>query len=154
MPPPAPQDSSPVDVPVPTAASASVEAVCRAVTQALPANLGVGVDRRPVTGDPDRTAAWGDPAVTLTCGTAPPGQGGVDGTEFSLGLPDYDGSCAVATPDPTHCLAFLQRDNGNGNLFTTYKRAVTVAVNAPDAYDTQVLIRMLSALVLLPSAGR
>lgn len=135
---------------VPAPAEPGVEAACQRLTAALPQTLGEGVLRRPVTGDPDRTAAWGDPAITLVCGSGPSGVSGIDGAQFAIGLPGS--SCVVEEPDPSLCMSFLQRDDGAANSFTTYERAINARVRVPDAYDSTVLRLMLEALVTLPSA--
>jgi hypothetical protein len=62
--------TTPVDVPAPSLAPrASV--VCRALLAKLPDRLGE-LARRPVTAGAEQNAAYGDPAVTLACGTAGP----------------------------------------------------------------------------------
>ncbi|MET7392469.1 DUF3515 family protein [Dactylosporangium sp. NPDC005572] len=44
-------------------------AVCRALVARLPESLG-GLDRRPVTAGGEQNAAFGDPAIVLSCGVA------------------------------------------------------------------------------------
>jgi hypothetical protein len=63
----------PVDVPAPAAVTAADAARCAALVAALPGTLGQGreLPRRATSGSTGRTAAWGDPAVTLVCGTPP-----------------------------------------------------------------------------------
>ena len=76
---------SPVDVPVPTAASRG----CAGLADALPGELD-GRERRDTEPESPRTAAWGDPAVVLRCGVPrPPGLTGsevvvVDGVGWVL----------------------------------------------------------------------
>jgi hypothetical protein len=52
----------------PTSTAAPVVSACAALIASLPDELDTGVRRRPVTGDDTRTAAWGDPPITLRCG--------------------------------------------------------------------------------------
>lgn len=130
---PAPEDG-PVPVPVPTVTSAAVLAACSELSRTLPETIGAGLTRRPVTGDPIRTYAWGDPAVTLECGGEPAGTSGPDGEQFGLGT--LEGQC----------MSFLRRDTGDGNVFATYQRLTTVRVVVPDAYDSQVVQDLVAAL--------
>ncbi|MGY2704267.1 DUF3515 domain-containing protein [Nocardioides sp. HB32] len=63
-------DSSPeIDAPDLSAADASA---CRDLVAALPKTL-AGHDEVDVTGDAGYGAAWGDPAIVLTCGVGRPG---------------------------------------------------------------------------------
>jgi uncharacterized protein DUF3515 len=57
-----------VDAPV---TSGGDRAACTAFLAALPQRL-AGQERRPVTPDDAPVAAWGDPAITVTCGVGPP----------------------------------------------------------------------------------
>jgi len=126
--------TGPVDVsaaPVP----AEVASACQRLAALLPQELGPGLTRRPVTGDPARTAAWGDPPVTLLCGATPAGLPGVDGEPFELG------------PPGAGTVAFLQDDVGAANLFTTRDRAVPVAVLVPDTADAQALVPLAGAIL-------
>ncbi len=135
-PPPA---TGPVAVSAPSARAADARR-CEELVAALPATLGPGLDRRPVTGDATRTAAWGDPAVTLVCGAPPAGDPGVDGEPFDVGPPEGG------------LVRFLQDDVGAANVFTTRDRAVPVAVTVPDTADATALVPLLPAvLAALPA---
>jgi hypothetical protein len=91
---------------------------CRELLAALPDQLDTGVRRRSVTGDATRTAAWGDPPVTLRCGVALPDQ--------SLEPIRIDGLNLVTT-------------KSRGVVtWTTFDRAVNVAIDVPTAYEEQV----------------
>ncbi len=138
---PEPEATGPVDVVAPLPGAPAVASACQALVQDLPQVVGDGLARRPVTGDAGRTAAWGDPAVTLRCGTGPSGSPGVDGAPFSLG------EGCLTDPPTAGCLQLLQRDVGPGNAFTTYGRTVNVEITVPDDYDVQVVQSMLPALV-------
>jgi len=90
-------------------------APCAALIAALPDEIDPGVRRRPVTGDAGRTAAWGDPAVTLECGVPEPDR------------PDE--------PAQVNGVTWSVRDIGPGFRWTTRDTSVLVAVDIPDAYE-------------------
>jgi hypothetical protein len=113
-----PHATGPVAVPVPTSSAAAVVSACTTLLAAVPAELDTGVRRRPVTGDTNRTAAWGDPAITLRCGVALPDQ--------TLEPIVIDGLKLVTT-------------TSNGVItWTTFDRAVNVAIAVPSSYEEQV----------------
>ncbi|MDP9496872.1 MAG: DUF3515 domain-containing protein, partial [Actinomycetota bacterium] len=116
----------PVEVQVPPA-GAQARAACARLTAALPDVLGLDLARRPVTGDPARAAAWGDPPLVLRCGVAPAGRPGIDGEPVTLGPPDG------------RLLQFLVDDVGAASRFTTRDRRVPVEITVPDAYDAQAV---------------
>jgi hypothetical protein len=113
-------DTGPVDVPGPVVQSDDVEAACATLIDALPEEVDPGVERRPVTGDPARTAAWGDPPVTLQCGVEPPER--------------------LEPPVIVNGVAWTVRDIGPGFRWTTSGRTVLVAVTIPDDYTNGVEI--------------
>ena len=125
----APAATGPVAVAVPTAQSAAITAACRRLSAALPASLGPDIARRPVTGDPDRTAAWGDPAITLTCG---------------VGQPDQ-----LEPPLTIDRVAWVVTDTGPGQLWTTRSSGVPVAVAINDSYTAQgeIIVRLAAPLL-------
>ncbi len=88
---------------------------CPALLAALPDQVDPGVERREVTGDATRTAAWGDPPVTLECGVPAPDR------------PDE--------PVVVNGVAWSVRDVGAGYRWTTRDRTPVVAVEIPDAYE-------------------
>jgi hypothetical protein len=106
-----------VAVPVPSATAAGVDAACRALLAAVPDELDPGVRRRPVTDAPDRTAAWGDPPVTLRCG-GPAGE-------------------QTATPLEVNGLKFVTTRAAGHVLWTTQDRAVNVTLDVPTSYESQ-----------------
>jgi len=121
-----------VQVPAPAATSEAVSSLCRALTQRLPESLGRGVPRRQ-TAERDRTAAWGKPPMTLTCGVAAP-----TGTPVQLmldGLP----------------LRTVRRSDRV--VWFTTDRAVTVRLDIPLSYESQadVVIPLVPALKGLPA---
>ncbi len=110
---PPPPEPVVAPVPLPSLAPDQV-AACRALLEALPRELDPGVERRSVGADPGRVAAWGEPAVVLACGVAPPDR------------PDE--------PASVNGVVWSVRDSGGGYAWTTTELAVTVVVEVPDAY--------------------
>lgn len=102
---------------------------CARLVEALPEEVDPGVTRREVPSDPTRYAAWGDPAVVLTCGAV-------------LGDP-------AEAPLGVNGVSWVVRDTGAGFRFTTRDLPVTVAVDVPDAYPNGAeLVNPLAAPVL------
>jgi hypothetical protein len=99
---------------------ADVEAVCAALADVLPEEVDPGVTRRPVEPDTGRTAAWGDPPVTLECGVEPPER--------------------LEQPVVVNGVGWTVRDVGAGFRWTTSGREVLVAVTIPDDYTNGVEI--------------
>ena len=119
-------------MPVPSSSAQPVVAACTALTERLPAELDKDVRRRAVTGDPGRTAAWGDPAVTLRCGVP---------------LPDQ-----TATPLVIDGLAFVTDKQAGHVLWTTADRSVNVTLDIPTSYEQAYLVQALvPALKQLPA---
>ena len=98
-----------------SAAPSSAVPLCDALIAALPDEIDPGVRRRPVAREAGRTAAWGDPAVTLECGVPEPDR------------PDE--------PAEVNQVRWTVRDIGAGFRWTTSDRAVFVAVDIPDRYE-------------------
>ncbi len=121
---------------MPTASAELVVSSCRALLAAVPAELDKDVRRRPVTGDAARTAAWGDPPVTLQCGVARAVKG--------IGPITIDG------------LSFLTNQGGGVVTWTTSDRAVNVAITIPESYEEQAYqVQPLIPAILkhLPAPG-
>jgi hypothetical protein len=114
-------------VPLPSSSAKPVVDACARLLAALPDELDKGVTRRPVTGDPTRTAAWGDPAVTLQCGVP---------------LPDQ-----TATPLVLDGLPFVTRRTAGRVLWTTADRAVNVSLDIPTSYEQAYLVQSLVPLL-------
>ncbi len=106
--------------------------MCGRLTAALPDTVGDGLGRRPVVGDPARSAAWGDPAVTLACGTAPADP---SAEQVQLGPPEGG------------LVTFALDDIGPAMAYTTVGLPVPVTVTVPDAYDSTLLVPVTSALL-------
>jgi len=128
-----PRATGPVDVPAPTATATDIAATCTALLASLPDQLDPGVDRRPVTGDSARTAAWGDPAITLQCGVEP-----ADQNQTPLVLDD---------------LAFVTQRRPGRVLWSTRDLAVTIRLDIPRSYESQadVVLPLVPALKTLPT---
>ena len=126
-----------VTVVAPSAGSPAVVAACTKLSAALPASLGPDIARRPVTGDPHRAAAWGDPAIILLCGVGQPNQ--------------------LEPPLTVDRVAWVVTDTGPGQLWTTRSSGVAVSVDINDAYTAQgeIMVRLaaplLSSLPLKPA---
>lgn len=118
--PPAAAATTPVEVPAPSLA-ARPTTVCRALLAKLPDQLGK-LTRRPVTAGAEQNAAYGDPAVTLACGTvgpAPPA-----GAQFFA----INGVCWYA------------EDGKDTRVWVLQGREVPVVVRVPTAYTGQDLV--------------
>ena len=127
--------TGPVDVTA-EAVDATTAAACRRLVAALPDEVDPGVTRRPVSGDPGLTAAWGDPAVTLVCGVPEPDR--------------------PEEPVIVNGVTWSVRDIGAGFRWTTRDRPVRVAVDIPDAYENGAeIVNPLSGPVAsaLPTPG-
>jgi hypothetical protein len=112
--------------------SPQVAGVCREVVARLPRSLDDGADRRTTTPDAGTTAAWGDPAISFRCGTAP---GALLDDQYV-----FDG------------VQWAMHDTGATRTWTTRGRAVQVQVVIPDHYDGQAEILGSLAVALAPTA--
>jgi hypothetical protein len=90
--------------------------VCRSVIADLPDTV-AGAGRRPVTAGSEQNAAYGDPAVTLACGTSLPT------VEDTATVYPLSGVCWYAEPGP------------DGAVWTTVDRQVPVTVTVPGPAD-------------------
>ena len=127
------QSNAPVAVPAPSASAPLVLSSCRSLIAALPDQLSKDVHRRPVTGDATRTAAWGDPAVTLQCGVP---------------LPDQ-----AVTPVTIDGLPLVTDERGAQVTYTTQDRAVNVTLTVPKSYQDQayLVLPLIAVLKKLPA---
>ena len=123
-------------MPEPRPASQRVASFCSDLLASLPDEVDPGVRRRPVSGTPALTAAWGDPPVTLECGVPAPER--------------------PEEPVIVNGLTWSVRDIGAGFRWTTRDRAANVAVEIPDAYENGAeIVNPLAAPILgaLPAAA-
>jgi hypothetical protein len=112
---------------VPGLQGEEVDRACAALLEALPERLDPGVESRPVEPDTGRTAAWGDPAVTLECGVP---------------APERD-----EPPFGVNGVVFTTRDVGSATRWTTYGRTVRAAFQVPDSYSgAEIILEVTSAV--------
>jgi hypothetical protein len=118
-------------VPVePAAPRGDAATACDALDQALPATLR-DQPARPTVPESTTTAAWGDPAITLTCGVPRPAERQGDAQLFEI-----DGVTWFAQP--------LTR----GTRFTSEERVANVRVDVPVDYrpEAEVLVDLAPAI--------
>jgi hypothetical protein len=118
--------SGPVDVPALPEAEGSTRSACAQLLAALPAEIDPGVGRRPVTGDPERIAAYGDPAVVVRCGVPAPER--------------------ITEAVQINRVDWSVRDSGAGFEWTTVGRAATVSVELPDVYEERGFAELIVPL--------
>jgi hypothetical protein len=90
--------------------------VCRALVARLPDALRE-LSRRPVTTGPEQNAAYGDPAITLSCGTTIPSYP-QDGRLYTL-----SGTCWYPQDQPAQ------------SVWTTVDREIPVTITVPKEYE-------------------
>ena len=90
--------------------------VCRALVATLP-NALRDLTRRPVDAGPQQNAAYGDPAITLTCGAAVPS------------------IVPTATVYPLSGVCWYAGERPDVTVWTTLDREVPVQVTVPRSYD-------------------
>jgi hypothetical protein len=103
--------------------------VCLAVTSQLPPTLR-DLAQRTVTAGPEQNAAYGDPAITVTCGGAQP---------KVCTTPEDDGTRTGCIPMTTQLVVmnnvcFHVDSRPAAAVFTTMDREVPVAVTVPRSY--------------------
>ncbi len=116
----------PVEVAPPPPADAATTSACAALLAALPAEIDPGVERRAVTGAPDRAAAFGDPAVVLRCGVPEPER--------------------VTEAVQINRVDWSVRDSGAGYEWTTVGRGPAVSVELPDVYEQRGFAELIVPL--------
>jgi hypothetical protein len=118
-----------VAVPAPMPPATAVDA-CRQLQTELPATV---LDGARVMTDPasEFTAAWGDPAITLTCGVPRPAARTADAQ-----LLEVNG------------VTWFPQDLSNGTRFTTEERVANVQVDVPIDYrpEAEALIGLAPAI--------
>jgi hypothetical protein len=112
---PRPQSTAPVSLPAGALAERPAT-VCRALLSRLPSTLG-DLAQRPVTAGPEQNAAYGDPAVTVVCGSPLPS---FPPTDFVWGV---------------NSVCWHVREQADETVFVTVDREVPVQVTVPRAYD-------------------
>ena len=107
-------------MPLPPVGGQDVDELCAALLESLPDEVDPGVERRTVEPDSGRTAAWGDPAVTLECGVEAPER--------------------FESPIDVNGVVWTTRDIGPGFRWTTANRLARIAVTIPDDYENGIEI--------------
>lgn len=110
-----PQSTTPVELAAPALADRPAT-VCRALLSQLPPTIR-DLKQRPVTAGAEQNAAYGDPALTLTCGVPAVAVGHTDDIWL------VNGVCWYATERP------------ESTVLTTVDREVPVRVDVPRAYE-------------------
>ncbi|MBM0235229.1 DUF3515 family protein [Micromonospora sp. STR1_7] len=109
------QSSTPVEMAAP-ALAARPATVCRALVSQLPQTIR-DLAQRPVTAGPEQNAAYGDPALTVTCG----------GTEPTV--PATDEVWRV------NSVCWHPVEQGDATVLTTVDRETPVTVTIPNSYQ-------------------
>lgn len=109
-----PRATGPVPMPAPTLASRPAT-VCLALLSQLPDKLR-DLDRRPVSAGAEQNAAYGDPPVTVACGS------------------DRPAVPPTATLWVLSGVCWYKSDAEAASVWYTVDREVTIAVTMPDAY--------------------
>lgn len=120
--------AGPITVPVPPGPA---DPACAPVLAALPTVLGPGLVRRPVVDGGSRAAAWGDPPVTLLCGTA---------------TADPNAQQVQVGPPAGPLLSFAIGHDGAATTFTAVGLRIPVLVRVPEDADSTVLVPLVTAL--------
>ncbi|MEJ3744201.1 DUF3515 family protein [Actinomycetes bacterium KLBMP 9797] len=140
---PGPRSTAPVALAAP-ALSVRAATVCRALTSQLPATV-QDLAQRPVTAGPEQNAAYGDPAITVSCGGAP-----------------------VSFPPDTELwvlsgVCWHLAERSDATVWTTVDREVPVRVTVPRAYEeaaqrtiafSPTIVATVPSLTTLPSGCR
>jgi hypothetical protein len=122
----APVPSTPVQVAAPKLSARQAE-VCLAVTSQLPATVR-NLASRKVSAGPEQNAAFGEPALTVSCGVTQP--------KTCATMTDVEGCVPMDTE-----LLLMNRvcwyadRQGQASVFTTMDREVAVRVSVPSNYE-------------------
>ncbi|MDQ7909128.1 DUF3515 family protein [Phytohabitans sp. ZYX-F-186] len=112
---PRPQSTAAVAMPAP-ALSTRAATVCRALLSRLPASIR-DLSQRPVTDGPEQNAAYGDPAITVSCGVPMPA---IPATDLVY---------------PLSRVCWHSADRPDATEWTTVDREVPVRVTVPKRYE-------------------
>jgi hypothetical protein len=102
--------------------------VCRALVARLPDDLG-GLHRRQVSAGGEQNAAYGDPAIVLSCGVPAPE---IAPDAQLLGLSD---------------VCWLTEEHDDRTVWKTIDRQVPLSVTVPKAADGAWLVNLSPAIV-------
>ncbi|MGK5738829.1 DUF3515 family protein [Micromonospora sp. URMC 103] len=109
------QSTAPVEMAAP-ALAARPATLCRALLSQMPDDLR-DLRQRPVTAGHEQNAAYGDPAITVTCGGAEPA------------IPATSDVWAV------NKVCWYAEEQADATVLTTLDRETAVSVRVPRAYD-------------------
>ncbi|MFF5171289.1 DUF3515 family protein [Micromonospora sp. NPDC000089] len=109
-----PQSTAPVEMAAP-ALAARPAVVCRALVSQLPDTVR-DLRQRPVTAGPEQNAAYGDPALTVSCGGARPAVGATDEVYV------------------VNKVCWHPREEADATVLTALDREVPVTVRVPRSY--------------------
>ncbi|RJK98472.1 DUF3515 family protein [Vallicoccus soli] len=133
-------------------------AACRDLVAGLPAELD-GAARREVEPDDGTTAAWGDPAIVLRCGAAPPDPVtvqcvAVDGVDWAFLRRGEDAGEGHAGGHTGHG-ADAAGPAPFGFAFRTYGRDPVVEVVVPPEHapEAEVLVPLAGHVAPVPRTG-
>ena len=121
-----PAATTPVEVAAPSL-DQHATTVCRALLARLPDRLG-DLARRPVTAGAEQNAAYGDPALTLACGTAGPTPPA--GAQYFA----INGICWYA------------EEGRDAHTWVLQAREVPMVVRVPNAYTAQDLVDLATPI--------
>ncbi|MEU3455017.1 DUF3515 family protein [Micromonospora sp. NPDC006766] len=129
-----PQSTAPVEMPAPALAERPAT-VCLALVSQLPASVR-DLRQRPVTAGAEQNAAYGDPALTVSCGGTP---------QLEMCPPPASGAstdqpadgCIPATGDVwrVNGVCWYPVEGTDGATLTAVDREVPVRVRLPKAYE-------------------
>lgn len=103
--------------------------ICRALVARLPESLG-GLHRRPVSAGPEQNAAFGDPAIVLSCGTV--GRRAIPQDAQLMGLSD---------------VCWYPEERSGETVWTTVDRQVPLRVVVPAKADGAWLVNLSAPIV-------
>jgi len=102
--------------------SPEVAATCQLLISKLPATV-AGHAQRPVTEGAEQNAAYGDPPITLECGTSLPT------------VPETGQVFNLAPPGATGGVCWYPIDEGTRTVYTTVDRQIPVTVTVPGSSE-------------------
>ena len=129
-----PQSTAPVEMPAPALAERPAT-VCLALVSQLPASVR-DLRQRPVTAGAEQNAAYGDPALTVSCGGIPPLEMCPPPAPGASTDQPADG-CIPATGDVwrVNGVCWYGVEKAGAAMLTAVDREVPVQVRLPKAYE-------------------
>jgi len=118
----------------PPSPSGAARAACERLYGALPATIGENAHRRTTSPASDFDAAWGDPAIVLTCGGAPPKPPLIGAGELTVNGVDW-----------------FAQPAGSSVQWFALKREVSVRVDIPISYRAHESVLADLSTVVAPA---